>query len=171
MRHLFAAAAVYAGLVADVALNGALLAGCAPSCLLLAGTTAGRQPGALLWAAIAGLMCDCMTGRPIGVTAFSAGMTVALLRAVRPTRAALPSRTVEVFAAITVIQVASNAMSLFGEVSAGTATLLLSAFRTAASTAALFLLGCLLFGTARFISDRIRGSARRASRFTEPARA
>jgi hypothetical protein len=110
-----------------------------PSLVLLVGVRLGRLRGALLWASVAGLVCDCLAGRPLGVTAFAAGMTVAVLRVLRPTQGGWRAETLDAFAGVAVIEFAARLVAITGEGPLNPAAIGGDAFRVAVTSAGVVL--------------------------------
>jgi rod shape-determining protein MreD len=79
MAYLFVPLALYASLVAQTALRFGGAGHWTPNLMLLVGLAASRGRGGVVWAAGAGLLCDAMAGRPLGVTMLTATLAAALL--------------------------------------------------------------------------------------------
>ena len=141
MAHLLTIALLYAALVAQVALRFGGAGAWTPSLVLLVGLAAGRRlRGGIIWAAAAGLICDSLTGRPLGVTMLAATLATAACGPASPAVRAGPWRSVAgVF--LTILSVEASARILAATVAAHPdyAAEMFAATRAAAVTAAVAL--------------------------------
>lgn len=80
MKLILIAGGVYASFVLHVALHYSEIGAWAPNLTLIAGLAATRSRGGVAWAAAAGLLCDCLTGRPLGTTMLVATLAVTVAR-------------------------------------------------------------------------------------------
>ncbi|MGC1272362.1 MAG: hypothetical protein WBC44_01550 [Planctomycetaceae bacterium] len=80
MKPILIAAGVYAGFVLHVALHYSEIGAWAPNLTLIAGLAATRCRGGIAWAAAAGLLCDCLAGRPLGTTMLATTLVVTVAR-------------------------------------------------------------------------------------------
>ena len=118
MRHLGIGLLMYGGLIAHVALRGLVPPVWLPNLLLLAaamacctGVRRGQATG-VVWAAVAGLLCDALTGRPLGVTMLAATLVATLAARLRVPATCSPLRqagTVLVFVAV--VEMAARSLS------------------------------------------------------------
>lgn len=72
--------ALYAALLADVMLLSAGETRWLPNLVLLAAFRLVRTPGGVAWSAVAGLMCDGVSGKPLGVTMLAATLAATVYR-------------------------------------------------------------------------------------------
>jgi cell shape-determining protein MreD len=73
---------LYAALLADVALRSMTNEAWLPNLLLLAAFSVVRSPAGIVWCAGAGLICDGISDRPLGVTMLAATLTATIYREV-----------------------------------------------------------------------------------------
>ncbi len=158
MRHLALPTLLYAGLVGHVALRYGAGWPTAPNLLLLAGLWAGlRRPGAgTVAAAVAGLACDSIAGRPLGATMLAATLCVTVAarwRADAPA-ARLPARTLGLFVAVFAVEGIARQLALVSDRSQRLAELD-ATVRIAAATAAVYAALSLTNSTARSLTRRL----------------
>jgi rod shape-determining protein MreD len=73
---------LYGALLADVALRSMTDAAWLPNLLLLAVFSVVRSPAGIVWCAAAGLMCDGISNRPLGVTMLAVTLAATIYREV-----------------------------------------------------------------------------------------
>lgn len=78
-RNLLTASSVYAAFLVDVTLRAGLTVWL-PNMLLLVAFIVAKQRSGVFWATGAGLLCDGLIGRPLGVTMIVAALTTTLFR-------------------------------------------------------------------------------------------
>jgi rod shape-determining protein MreD len=101
--------ALYAALLLDVALRAAAPSPWLPNVLMLIAFVAMQFRGGIGWTAVAGLMCDGLSGRPLGVTMLVATLTATVAReALSPRSSAGLSAVGSVFAFTAVVEAASR---------------------------------------------------------------
>jgi rod shape-determining protein MreD len=152
VRYVVTMLALYVGLIADIALRDGVLGPWAPSLTLLVGVLAARRRGGILWASLAGLLCDCVTGRPLGATMFAAGMTAATARVLRPEGSSL--RLVDAFLCIAVAEGAARLVAAAGGGSADLLADVAGALKAAITTTLMLVLGLVVSTLVRRVTGR-----------------
>lgn len=163
MSHVLTALLLYAAVVAQVALRYGGAAGWTPNLLLLVGfASAGRVRGGIIWAAVAGLLCDGIGGRPLGVTMLVATLAVAVSRGSRATsaRPRVWRAAVGVFLSVAAVEAASRVLAVTVMADPSYAAELLAAARVAATTACVSVAGATIRrGMPRFVNRNAASSA------------
>ena len=148
-------AALYAAFVLQVALSQQSGSAWMPNLVLLVGLACARRSG-VGWAAAAGLLCDALAGRPLGVTMLVASLTATIARQNSPQRveAGLLREAMATFLAILLIEASARALAGTVAVAPSHWTELVMALQIAAATA-----GCGLI--ARFAAVFLHAGWRR----------
>lgn len=135
MKQLLTVIVLYAAFVAQVALHHSILDAWAPNLMLLVGLAVARGRGGLGWAALAGLVCDCLCSRPLGVTMLAATLAVTVARFALPAERPSGWRAVaETFAGIAVVESGARMLTAVSVGDANYAAELIASLRVAAAT-------------------------------------
>lgn len=139
MTHLIILLSFYVALVAQVALRYGGAGPWTPNLILLVGLNAAtRARGGIAWAAAAGLVCDALTGRPLGVTMLIATLAASASRGETPGSdiAAPRRRAATNFLLIAAVESVSRLLAATVVTSPDFAAEVLAAAQTALVTAA-----------------------------------
>lgn len=155
MSHLLAAVLLYAALVAQVALRHGGAGLWTPNLMLLVGlASAGRLRGGILWAAAAGLICDVISGRPLGVTMLVATLAAAVSQGAlrKPDRRGTWRIAARVFLCIAAVEAVSRFLAATVIAAPNYAAEILAALRIGGTTAIASVVGAMaLRGTSKLI--------------------
>jgi len=138
VKHLSILLLLYAALVAQVSLRYGGAGSWTPNLLLLVGLgAASRLRGGIVWAASAGLACDALSGRPLGVTMLAATLAAAAAR-----QTAVPSPCAGgiygVFLSIAAVETAARCLAATVTAGPDYFAEALAALRVASATALVF---------------------------------
>lgn len=114
MRHIFAAIMLYFAFVAHVGIRFGVTGSWTPNLMMLAVLFAAPRSTRIAFAALAGLLFDATSGRPLGVTMLVATLVVTILRNVRRAddrAVSLTFRSLEVFLAVFAVEAASRLLA------------------------------------------------------------
>ena len=169
MAHLLTAALLYGALITQVTLRYGGAGPWTPSLLLLAGLGAARRlRGGIVWAAAAGLVCDSLSGRPLGVTMLSATLVAALVRSSSGAATAPPAfrQMVAIFLSVAGVEAAGRVLGATVLSRPDYLAECLEATQTAFVTAGVAAVGLLLRRTMSKLVQQVPGGT--ADRFRVP---
>ncbi|MBA3312483.1 MAG: hypothetical protein M3552_09530 [Planctomycetota bacterium] len=161
LQQLSIALGMYAAFLVDVALRACTGTEWLPSAVLLAASMVGRNRGGIFWATMAGLLCDGLAGRPLGVTMLVAALATTVLREASPTRVSNGLwRVAQAFAFVAVIEFGARLLANTVVSRPEDVELLMNAFAIATTSSLVMAVWTL---ATSLVTRLLGGSVRRAS--------